>query len=114
MTENRTKKLVAPGITEGEWLLNTFDGKKFSIVVESDTSAAPMIADRVDEANARFLSGSKRVAEAAAKFISSHPERVGEEITPEAIGRWMKESEAAEAELRAALLASGYTEQVHD
>ena len=92
-----TKRLIAPGITGSVWRWE-LEGST-SIVLSGGladfTRVAVMFGNPNHATDARFLAGSKRVAEAAAKLCDG-------------LDSVRLDFEAAE-ELRAALISQGYS-----
>lgn len=110
-----TKKLIAPDIADGDWLVYrgiNRDGSPFrdGRTVKAQTGDDALVVAYCDylwperaEANALFLAGSKRVAEAAAELVNNH-----DAVAQKSGFRNCGCSDCTE--LRDALIASGFKE----
>lgn len=96
-------RLIPPKISEGEWLPELAAFGSDYVSLETRERIAQVWGGCDGPANARFIAASKRVGKAAATM---HAELLA---AMQGLG-FTKQTYAAIDELRASLLAAGYTE----
>ena len=109
------RKLIAPGITSGEWrvqespvgrdIVSNIDGE----IAWSSYGDLDFCLEMITPENARFLANSKRVSEAAALVLALPYGQT--QIADLARGIGTATENNAWADLRAALIAQGYREE---